>query len=186
MAGPVRERFSSPHRLTVFPNALLNLRYTGLIDYRITIPIYGPAGLRYAVHAAIEPRLDEVVAPPPILDPPATSPAVPDQPLTSPVLPEPGLEPPDIQINVLKLEEAAPELTYRRSAAPTVLLAADLSSPVRMIGSRPGDFAEIEHEGLIVALAEASVLEVDLFDSVGGLAKELGIERLPIYVRRLG
>jgi len=167
------------------------LRYTVVIADRITIPIYGPADLRYAAHAGVVPRLTEVVTEPPALEPLSVpSPIEPGGPPIDPEIVQEPPEPPGIQINILRLEKAAPQLAYRRGGAgPTVLFTADPRSQpsiAKVIEMRPGDFVEVEHEGLILAFAEASVLEDELFDSVDGLAQRLAIRKLPIYVSQLG
>jgi hypothetical protein len=149
------------------------MRYTAHIADRISIPIYGPEALSYVAHPAVESRLTLAV--------------------TLPQIEGPGSEEIDdddgVQVNIQRLARAAPELTPRLSAAPLVVYADhpySTSLPVKVFEGEPDDFTEIEHEGLIVGFGEASVLEVELFDSVGGLAEELGIQRLPIYVHELG
>jgi hypothetical protein len=169
----------------------VTLRYIARIADRIKIPVYGPPGLRYAERAEVLPHLGEIVTEPPTLEP--LSVPAPIEPGGMPIDPEIVQEPPEppgIQINILRLEMVAPELGYQRAdMAPIALLTTDPRSRpsiAKVIELRPSDFAEVEHEGLILVLAEASELEAELFDSVGGLAKRLEIRKLPIYVSQLG
>ena len=158
------------------------------VSGQIRIPTYGPRGLSYPEDAAVVPMLEETVTEPPIRAPDTPTPSeIPER--TNPGSPwrvEEPPEPPDIQI--MELKHAVTAIRDRLGPAPIVLFAADApsrSTTVRVLEADPEHFAEIEHEGLIVAIAAASELHPEFLDSVRELAEELGIHKLPVYVRSL-
>jgi hypothetical protein len=160
------------------------LRYTAQIAAPITIAIYGPVGLYLPARDFVIPRLETPVSEP--LERPEGEPPVTTEPASPPL--EPSVLPPWKRPIRCPNPDVVSWDRPHRFPSPDVLYFKDINvtnfAPV-VVEAKRGDFEQIHHEGLIVVIESARSLTAYTLESLQERAEEIGIETLPVYVRRL-